>query len=96
MLVRWGFLFVTIIIVFSVAFEMGVEYIKEAVNEDMEEVVSALLEELTTLGFLGFAFFLFTVPIDDGESLIQPSLIEATIARDVEGIQTAPWSTAST
>ena len=70
-LVRWGFLFVTIIIVFSVAFEMGVEYIKEAVNEDMEEVVSALLEELTTLGFLGFAFFLFTVPIDDGESLIE-------------------------
>ena len=28
--------------------------------------------------------------LDDGESLIQPSLVEAAIARDVEGIQTAP------
>jgi len=28
--------------------------------------------------------------LDDGESLIQPSLIEAAIARDVEGVQTAP------
>ena len=70
-LVRWGFAFVTIIIVFSVTFEMSVEYIKEAVPEELEEVVSALLEELTTLGFLGFAFFLFTVPIDNGESLIE-------------------------
>lgn len=70
-LVRWGFFFVTIIIVFSVSFEMAVEYIKEAVPKEMQEVVSALLEELTTLGFLGFAFFLFTVPISKGESLIE-------------------------
>ena len=33
---------------------------------------------------------LATSPRDDGESLIQPSLIEAAIARDVEGVQTAP------
>jgi len=68
---RWGFFFVTIIIVFSVSFELGVETIKESVPEQLLEVVSALLEELTTLGFLGFAFFLFTVPIDQGESLIE-------------------------
>ena len=29
-------------------------------------------------------------PKDDGESLIQPSLVEAAIARDVEGVLTAP------
>ena len=74
-LVQWGFAFVTIIIVFSVSFEMGVEWIKEAVPEELQEVVSALLEELTTLGFLGFAFFLFTVPISNGESLIETASI---------------------
>ena len=68
---RWGYAFVTIIIAFSVAFEYGVEAIKERVPEELEEVVSALLEELTTLGFLGFAFFMTTVPIKDGDSLIE-------------------------
>ena len=50
--VRWGFAFVTIIILFSVVFEYGCELLKESLPEQ-EEVISCLLEELTTLGFLG-------------------------------------------
>jgi hypothetical protein len=68
----WAFTFVTIIIVFSVSFESAVEYVRHAVPEELQEVIAALLEELTTLGFLGFAFFLTTVEIND-----QPSLIES-------------------
>lgn len=68
---RWGYAFVTIIIVFSVSFEYAVEVIQESVPEELSEVVTALLEELTTLGFLGFAFFMTTVPVSGGESLIE-------------------------
>ena len=68
---RWGYAFVTIIIVFSVSFEYGVEVIQESVPEELSEVVTALLEELTTLGFLGFAFFMTTVPVSGGESIIE-------------------------
>ena len=68
----WAFTFVTIIIIFSVSFESAVEYVRHGVPEELQEVIAALLEELTTLGFLGFAFFLTTVEIND-----QPSLIES-------------------
>ncbi len=68
----WAFTFVTIIIIFSVSFESGVEYVRHGVPDELQEVIAALLEELTTLGFLGFAFFLTTVQIND-----QPSLIES-------------------
>ena len=68
----WAFTFVTIIIIFSVSFESAVEYVRHGVPEELQEVIAALLEELTTLGFLGFAFFLTTVRIND-----QPSLIES-------------------
>eukprot|EP00960_Hanusia_phi_P030943 748966-Hanusia_phi.AAC.2 len=68
--VRWGFAFVTLIISFSVLFEYAVKLIRERVPELLQEVVDALLEELTTLGFLGFLFFLFTVPVRGEESLL--------------------------
>jgi len=74
---RWGFAFVTIIIIFSVAFVKGSEAIREAVPEELEEVVSALMEELTTLGFLGFAFFITTMDLGGGESLIEQASIYA-------------------
>ena len=74
---RWGFAFVTIIIIFSVAFVKGSEAVREAVPEELEEVVSALMEELTTLGFLGFAFFITTMDLGGGESLIEQASMYA-------------------
>mmetsp|Transcript_7591 Transcript_7591/g.17832 ORF Transcript_7591/g.17832 Transcript_7591/m.17832 type:complete len:743 (-) Transcript_7591:95-2323(-) len=74
---RWGFAFVTIIIIFSVAFVKGSEFVKHAVPEELEEVVAALMEELTTLGFLGFAFFITTMDLGSGESLIEQASVYA-------------------
>jgi len=74
---RWGFAFVTIIIIFSVAFVKGSEFVKHAVPEELEEVVAALMEELTTLGFLGFAFFITTMDLGGGQSLIEQASIYA-------------------
>ena len=67
----WAFTFVTIIIIFSVSFENAVEYVRHAVPEELKEVIGALLEELTTLGFLGFAFFLTTLRVNEEPSLIE-------------------------
>ena len=94
---KWGMLFVTIIIVLSIAFEKGTDYIREATPEELSEasvyfhdgclylmgdldtfdqVVTALLEELTTLGFLGFAFFLATCRFGGQPSIVtQASLM---------------------
>jgi hypothetical protein len=108
---QWGILFVTIIIVLSIAFEKGTDYIREATPEELREVrtsallrasivaacasppifsrkyrapdrrplkqvVTALLEELTTLGFLGFAFFLATCRFGGHPSIVtQASLL---------------------
>ena len=52
-------------------FERGSEYIREVVPKELHEVVAALMEELTTLGFLGFAFFMATRSIDGDMSLLQ-------------------------
>lgn len=40
---KWGMLFVTIIIVLSIAFEKGTDYIREATPEELREVRACVL-----------------------------------------------------